>query len=125
MRISDWSSDVCSSDLPRLRAGVDQPRRVARAQQRRRLRAIAQHQVLQCELQVHQPTLALLEVEAGSVAAVELGSHAPAHRVHVRSEERRVGNGCVSTTSSRWSPFHLTNITNIPSLQYATKSTLT
>src|SRR3546814_16049210 len=24
----------------------------------------------------------------------------------VRSEERRVGNGCVSTCSSRWSPYH-------------------
>src|SRR3546814_14035639 len=26
-----------------------------------------------------------------------------------RSEERRVGKECVSTCSSRWSPYHLTN----------------
>src|SRR3546814_2817973 len=26
MRISDWSSDVCSSDLPRLAAGMEWPR---------------------------------------------------------------------------------------------------
>src|SRR3546814_11323962 len=26
--------------------------------------------------------------------------------MHVRSEERRVGKGCVSTGRSRWSPYH-------------------
>src|SRR3546814_13217180 len=29
-----------------------------------------------------------------------------------RSEERRVGNECVSTCSSRWSPYHSKNILN-------------
>src|SRR5690606_14267091 len=57
-------------ERPGLRARVDQPRRVARSQQRRRLCGVAQHQVLQRELEVHQAAFALLEVEAGGVAAV-------------------------------------------------------
>src|SRR3546814_11695923 len=28
------------------------------------------------------------------------------HLKHLRSEERRVGNECVSTCRSRWSPYH-------------------
>ena len=39
--------------------------------------------VLQQELQVDQPALALLEVERGRIAAIEFGAHAPAHRHHV------------------------------------------
>src|SRR3546814_15244823 len=31
---------------------------------------------------------------------------AEAALAHIRSEERRVGKGCVSTCRSRWSPYH-------------------
>src|SRR3546814_1492478 len=42
MRISDWSSDVCSSDLPRRRAILPRPARVGHpAQSSSRWRAIA------------------------------------------------------------------------------------
>src|SRR3546814_21144097 len=37
------------------------------------------------------------------------GSHEALYRLHIigmRSEERRVGNECVSTCKSRWSPYH-------------------
>src|SRR3546814_21175886 len=34
MRISDWSSDVCSSDLPRLPRQADEQQREAQARQR-------------------------------------------------------------------------------------------
>src|SRR3546814_4604393 len=77
MRISDWSSDVCSSDLARDAAGG------------RRVRH-----------QDHVPAGQRDERGQGGalVAALLL--------VHLRSEERRVGKECVSTCRSRWSPYH-------------------
>jgi hypothetical protein len=57
--------------------------------QRRLARGQLEHARLQQELQVDQPALALLEVEARGVAAVELGAHAPAHRHHVGANRRR------------------------------------
>src|SRR3546814_11287095 len=43
-------------------------------------------------------------VEAVFRAGMELARHL--HRAAHRSEERRVGNECVSTCRSRWSPYH-------------------
>src|SRR3546814_12872174 len=36
-----------------------------------------------------------------------IGQFADAHRGERRSEERRVGNECVSTCRTWWSPYHL------------------
>src|SRR3546814_17278466 len=111
MRISDWSSDVCSSDLDlvgdlavddlavrRLEEAVlvgprEHGQRVDQADVRafRRLdRADA-------------AVMGLMHVahfEAGALA----GQAARAKRGDARSEERRVGKECVSTCRSRWSP---------------------
>src|SRR3546814_3418511 len=85
MRISDWSSDVCSSDLW-LR--VDQPRSAALA---------------------WQPPVpagdAAVRGRAGAVLAGGRTLAAARHRQPGRSEERRVGKECVSTCRSRWSPY--------------------
>src|SRR3546814_20724177 len=101
MRISDWSSDVCSSDLCPSRTGW-------RWEQAGRKPA-GSCGLLQA-LHVVQVVLAQLAGEDARMAvadrlAVELG-----HRPHEggaggekRSEERRVGNECVSTCRSRWS----------------------
>src|SRR3546814_3192409 len=96
MRISDWSSDVCSSDL--LAPGAEEQRReAARASQlRARFGQIALQPMLRLLAQRHQPLLAALAGHA---------QHALA-QVHRRSEERRVGKECVSTCRSRWSPYH-------------------
>src|SRR3546814_6893911 len=84
MRISDWSSDVCSSDL---RGGSDAERH--RIQQFRR---------------VLQPRLS---GERLSLGATAWGGAAAGYRnFGMRSEERRVGKECVSTCRSRWSPYH-------------------
>src|SRR3546814_3877534 len=82
MRISDWSSDVCSSDL---HAGRD---RKCRPTDRRGRKASG---------------LNLLFPFASSEVEMPL-ELAPRRRV--RSEERRVGKECVSTCRSRWSPYH-------------------
>src|SRR3546814_19723892 len=87
MRISDWSSDVCSSDLAGgLGAGDMVFLDLGRHRRSLLVRAIAQR-----NLSLLVPVLA----PAG-----------PHHPDDDRSEERRVGKECVSTCRSRWSPYH-------------------
>src|SRR3546814_17722463 len=93
MRISDWSSDVCSSDL-QLRAhmaAIGTPilgdgkyggaeAFIAGLDLERRLHLHA------CTLEIPKPSGQMLRVRAPLP----------------RSEERRVGQECVSTCRSRW-----------------------
>src|SRR3546814_12818942 len=102
MRISDWSSDVCSSDLcghyqctDRNRADLDD----VSAARARALRGTVQSICRQAC--------------AGAVAGTELAHRADADvrarrdlPVRQRSEWRRVGKECVSTCRFRWSPYH-------------------
>src|SRR3546814_7031754 len=79
MRISDWSSDVCSSDLLHL-----PPPRPCTARTEARPRVISWVSERRMALPVRHLSTA--------------GSQ--------RSEERRVGKECVRTCRSRWSPYH-------------------
>src|SRR3546814_9802533 len=88
MRISDWSSDVCSSDL-RLRARGA----VEAGGHHRRLGAGHVEQLLHHLLE-HR--VGLLDRAAGR--ELDCGERI------ARSEERRVGKEWVSTCRSRWSP---------------------
>src|SRR3546814_4478396 len=96
MRISDWSSDVCSSDLGRALAAesLDQPADVGH----RRVGAAGldgrawRHEVALCR-DAKESCLALFGC-------------AVVRHFDPRSEERRVGKECVSTCRSRWSPYH-------------------
>src|SRR3546814_15481740 len=93
MRISDWSSDVCSSDLQGRRRGL--LHRVGDA-----------HQAGEAALEHDEHhRLALVAASVGDrlrLAAVE-------PQIGDRSEERRVGKECVRTCSSRWSPYPYKN----------------
>src|SRR3546814_14251035 len=112
MRISDWSSDVCSSDLRGVARLLDQllQRQVVGA-----ALLVVQHRVAVEEgaaaaVLADQAQLAAL-VEQGGVGQVlgeapVAGLFAGDHLAPVRSEERRVGKGCVSTCRPRWSPYH-------------------
>src|SRR3546814_14749003 len=99
MRISDWSSDVCSSDLigGHAVAGGDAQNRTADPADIDVVdRLIARDRqaggpILQAE-RVGDPRLAQL--------------FARQNIKRCRSEERRVGKECVSTCRSRWSPYH-------------------
>src|SRR3546814_13139840 len=100
MRISDWSSDVCSSDLREISVGV--------------LRIVGRS---------YPPAIRNLQA-AGAAACractegdrrcdeADAGRHEEGFRqggiklLPPRSDERRVGKECVSTCSSRWSPYH-------------------
>src|SRR3546814_3887202 len=85
MRISDWSSDVCSSDLlARLRVG-EQP-----------LDAGSQNHARARDRGILIGAFDLPPLTRCAFAADTL----------LRSEERRVGKECVSTCRSRWSPSH-------------------
>src|SRR3546814_4090546 len=80
MRISDWSSDVCSSDL------------LYREKDGLRLGELSKRTM----------------VTNGNVTGLveRLEADGLVKRVTPRSEERRVGKECVSTCRSRWSPYH-------------------
>src|SRR3546814_4284341 len=97
MRISDWSSDVCSSDLH-----LRENRALHLA------RAIGNRP----RLALDDPEFALFGDERGE-CRLRLGAgvggdaeYAIAAIDPQRSEERRVGKECVSTCRSRWSPYH-------------------
>src|SRR3546814_12389107 len=100
MRISDWSSDVCSSDLHmRFRAAIAGA--IRRQQRAINLQFRAIQVAGEC---LPFARRAMNEQNARRARAIEFGV---LQRVAGdRSEERRVGKECVSTCRSRWSPYH-------------------
>src|SRR3546814_11220600 len=83
MRISDWSSDVCSSDL-------------------QKHLALTGHIYNSAYIVISEAFYQSLSAEQRTAieeAAKEAGDWQ-------RSESRRVGKECVSTCRSRWSPCH-------------------
>src|SRR3546814_3168434 len=102
MRISDWSSDVCSSDLRVLLEGAPAPLSALDVS-----RQFAQGKRAEKKIEDVLRTLAVLgqAQRAGSgYILTSRGSRAEA-AIPGRSEERRVGKECVSTCRSRWAPF--------------------
>src|SRR3546814_15077892 len=115
MRISDWSSDVCSSDLEGLEVAT------ANSQQRN-LRGLHDAEVRRsfgqldicplwrigsaCSFKKSAYTsrwpLPLVEASRAVLSAKTFATQSS----NLRSEERRVGNECVSTCRSGWSPYH-------------------
>src|SRR3546814_7768014 len=94
MRISDWSSDVCSSDLD-----YDTSDR------------------LYFEPLTFEDVMEIIELEKPKGVILQFGGQTPlklaraleaagAPIIGTRSDERRVGKECVSTCRSRWSPYH-------------------
>src|SRR3546814_1802033 len=97
MRISDWSSDVCSSDL---NGGAAIEIEVTRRSNESALAKVVK-MVSEAETQ-KSPTQRFTDrFERVFVPAVLALSF-----LLLRSEERRVGKECVSTCRSRWSPYH-------------------
>src|SRR3546814_13403943 len=97
MRISDWSSDVCSSDLltrwAALTRYVDDGRiDIDNNAAERALRVVA----------LGRKNYLFAGSDAGGHSAASIYSLLGS----ARSEERRVGKECVSTCRSRWSPYH-------------------
>src|SRR3546814_12462850 len=99
MRISDWSSDVCSSDL----------RLHEKAHEAQTHPMLLFEEVLIFGARLHDGAHVDI-VEGGEQRRVFLRAlQALCDRLTQaghRSEERRVGKECVSTCRSRWSPYH-------------------
>src|SRR3546814_17439587 len=129
MRISDWSSDVCSSDLDldafmrsvrqESQAGFSNPLILRDFKLRAPPPPIepttpAVHAVvLYTEPLTADSERALgidMMQDAGRRAVLEAAvvrdDAVLGPKLQVRSEERRVGKECVSTCGSRWSPYH-------------------
>src|SRR3546814_16894673 len=107
MRISDWSSDVCSSDLRHeqlVAAGIHQPQAVVRGATD--LQGLQADILADAVLGVHD---IVARLERAHLLEELLDAPAPAARraCHARSAERRVGKECVSPCRLRWSPYHL------------------
>src|SRR3546814_19743620 len=102
MRISDWSSDVCSSDLQgvgRMNALVTPTARGEISCTQATLMALDEAMGLDPSVLVFGEDVA--DPEGGGIVGATAGLSAK-----YRSEERRVGKECVSTCRSRWSPYH-------------------
>src|SRR3546814_17240785 len=103
MRISDWSSDVCSSDLRQM------------AQQRN-----AYSMALQASVAAEQPIVVreqqqfiddedeAVRIEPVAITSINVDLPTAANGVFIgeRTEERGVGEESVSTCSYRWSRYH-------------------
>src|SRR3546814_19713866 len=97
MRISDWSSDVCSSDLLGETTNLSADEAATSLAQLMNIMQTAPE-----------------DVDRLGSAVVALGNNGASTERDIvemsqriaRSEERRVGKACVSTCRSRWSPYH-------------------
>src|SRR3546814_14876480 len=98
MRISAWSSDVCSSDLARQRMGV-------LFQQGALFTDLSVFENVAFPLREHTCISEHQIVERVLETLDHVGLRHAAH-LAIRSEERRVGKACVSTCRSRWAPYH-------------------
>src|SRR3546814_19361492 len=104
MRISDWSSDVCSSDL-------GETGRILRhslpVKIEGRLRELMVTVIGVLLGSAFRPAMLDRLVEWAGLVALLL-AYIPFVTLlgYLRSEERRVGKECVSTCRSRWSPYH-------------------
>src|SRR3546814_14255795 len=98
MRISDWSSDVCSSDLQgdrvgdlRLQSGIALLERVD-----------DERRIVERGVRDRRALLLRRRIEFDDVGRANVART----RATERSEERRVGKECGSTCRSRWSLYH-------------------
>src|SRR3546814_13973926 len=113
MRISDWSSDVCSSDLlcpgrgPLLPERQPLHDRVEEGDGGDRQEEDADAAAEELPEVALEQDVGLLDAFLEHLAEDEADHHGRQREVAQphRSEERRVGKECVSTCRSRWSPY--------------------
>src|SRR3546814_13765037 len=97
MRISDWSSDVCSSDLRKIGRRLEEEWSNVHA--RTAANSFSLSSTAKGARRLRNAALAYIN-------ANETADAAKIAFTQFRSEERRVGKECVSTCRSRCSPYH-------------------
>src|SRR3546814_11229487 len=98
MRISDWSSDVCSSDLIR-----------PPSQQMRHSRDQIVESLIVIKAADKADDVRAIESKLRSLTGVGRdgsAEHVHVHTIRGRTEERRVGKECVRTCRSRWPQYN-------------------
>src|SRR3546814_15903996 len=99
MRISDWSSDVCSSDLQNRRDfGLGE----IHAREYPALHIVGKGNI-KPETVPEQPGRLIVDAHVRNAAVID---RRIIKQLAGRSEERREGKECVSRCRSRWSPYH-------------------
>src|SRR3546814_16220357 len=113
MRISDWSSDVCSSDL---HLGILQPEGEVLADSHMRIERVGLEQHGKAAVGgAHVVVPPAIDLDNAAGHLFEPGDDPPQGRL-ARSERHAVGKECVSECMSQWTPETSTkkyNITNI------------
>src|SRR3546814_11580936 len=104
MSISDWSSDVCSSDLvkskaPEKKSDIWGTGTILLVEDEDMVRSVA-------ERALSRQGYKVLTATDGEEALEVLARGESIDMMISRSEERRVGKECVGTCRSRWSPYH-------------------
>src|SRR3546814_11909316 len=102
MRISDWSSYVCSSDLHEAECAQSECYHHAPLARYwvHNAMVLSDGQKMSKSLGNFITVADVLEKHPGEVLKFAM------LQTHYRSEERRVGKECVSTCRSCWSPYH-------------------
>src|SRR3546814_19518375 len=102
MRISDWSSDVCSSDLI---GGPARPQQPPHPLPERAPDGTVSLATVPQPALIYRLSGDYNPLNADPEAARRVGFDRPILHGMSRSEERRVGKECVNTCRSRWSPY--------------------
>src|SRR3546814_14773317 len=107
MRISDWSSDVCSSDLPAIEmvAKVPADDREGDGPMVKRDAGI-DFEIIGLRKNIVDDVLVRIFQSTRYPQHVAVGKAVRIFQSRVRSEERRVGKRWVSTVRYRWSLYH-------------------
>src|SRR3546814_7746874 len=114
--MSDWSADVCSSDLNRKWIGRMPTWPPTKSERPAMERGLAMHiegdgyfygdDVPHYTASLDAAMTLVLEGMSWSVTDPANADGSRSVFGHSRSEERRVGKECVSTCRSRWYPYH-------------------
>src|SRR3546814_13801653 len=115
MRISDWSSDVCSSDLAKFGEMIEimaqkVPFGVAPVLDSQRtdqkITVVPPWPTTSHYLPVKPEALTIRQSITVTEMCIAMDEATGSRTLLVRSEARRVGNASVRTCRSRWSPYH-------------------
>src|SRR3546814_16000248 len=118
MRISDWSSDVCSSDLLAVAANGAAPATTVLVPSVNTGRPFPQTAKHSFTVWTDYHVTPAISIGGGAFYMSRVYGGFQDNRTatqdtsgvitvnHARSEERRVGKECVSQCRSRWSPYH-------------------